>query len=65
MNIDNFNAYAKLLISGQTAKPFNIRTIKPPVGDNAVRDNLKELSRATYGAERYAVEQDILKRLRE
>ncbi len=65
MNIDNFNAYVKLLISGQTAKPFNIRTIKPPVGDAAVRDNLKELSRTAYGAERYAVEQDIMKRLRE
>jgi len=28
MNIDNFNAYAKLLINGQTAKPFNMRLIK-------------------------------------
>ena len=65
MNIDNFNAYAKLLIGGQVAKPFNIRMIKAPSGDVAVRDNLKELSRRVYGKERYVVEEEILKRLRE
>lgn len=27
MNIDNFNAYVKLLINGQTTKPFNIRLV--------------------------------------
>ena len=25
LNIDNLNAYAKILINGQTSKPFNIR----------------------------------------
>ncbi len=65
MNIDNFNAYAKLLIGGQVAKPFNIRMIKAPSGDVIVRDNLKELSRRVYGKERYVVEEEILKRLRE
>ena len=28
MNIDNFNAYVKLLIGGQTTKPFNMRLSK-------------------------------------
>ncbi len=65
INIDNFNAYVKLLIAGQSTKPFNIRMIRASVGDAAVRDNLKELSRRVYGKERYVVEEEILKRLRE
>ena len=29
MNIDNFNAYVKLLVGGQTSKPFNMRLVRP------------------------------------
>ncbi|MEX2054190.1 MAG: type IV secretory system conjugative DNA transfer family protein [Candidatus Colwellbacteria bacterium] len=29
MNIDNFNAYVKLLINGQTSKPFNVKLVRP------------------------------------
>ncbi|MCR4261052.1 MAG: type IV secretion system DNA-binding domain-containing protein [Candidatus Colwellbacteria bacterium] len=29
MNIDNFNAYVKLLVGGQTTKPFNMRLVRP------------------------------------
>ena len=64
INIDNYNAYVKLLIAGQTAKPFNIRTLKAPAGTPGLRDSLKELSRKVYGASRHEVEEDILKRLR-
>lgn len=31
INIDNFNAHAKLLIDGQTTDPFNIKTFPPGV----------------------------------
>jgi len=65
MNIDNFNAYARILINGQTSKPFNIRTIAPEAGDAEAGERLKEMSRQKYGRDRQEVEDDILKRLRE
>ncbi|HWA64264.1 MAG TPA: hypothetical protein VG866_00160 [Candidatus Paceibacterota bacterium] len=49
MNIDNFNAYAKLLIRNQTAQPFNIRLNQPPTGDRQMAEHLKDLSRQRYG----------------
>lgn len=64
INIDNFNACVKLLIQGQTTKPFNLRTIAPEIGDEKAKLLLKEYSRATYGRDRGEVEAEILKRLR-
>jgi hypothetical protein len=52
VNIDNFNAYVKLLISGQTTKPFNIQTLPSPRGDSVLRNQIKELSRTKYGLRR-------------
>lgn len=52
INIDNFNAYVKLLINGQTSKPFNIQTLPSPRGDSTLRNQLKEFSRNTYGLQR-------------
>ncbi len=65
MNIDNFNAYAKLLINGQTTKPFNIRTLPSPKGNSAVAAQIQKLSRATYGRNRQEVEAAVLQRLRQ
>ncbi len=65
MNIDNYNAYAKILINGQTSKPFNIRTVAPEMGNAEVGERLKEASRQKYGRDRQEVEDEILKRLRE
>ena len=65
MNFDNFNAYAKLLINGQTTKPFNIRTIPSPKGNPAVAAQIQKLSRTTYGRNRQEVETSILQRLRQ
>lgn len=64
INIDNFNAYVKLLINGQTTRPFNIKTAPSEKGDATIGTKLKELSRLTYGRDRQEVEADILKRLR-
>ena len=64
MNIDNFNAFARLLIQGQTVKPFNIKTVPSATGDPNVGGRLRELSRLTYGRNREEVEADILRRLR-
>jgi len=52
MNIDNFNAYVKLLVANQTTKPFNIKIIAPQKGSPENRDALKELSRTKYGLDR-------------
>ena len=65
MNIDNFNAYAKILINGETSKPFNIKTMPVPKGDKDLAYKLREASRQKYGVERQMIEADILKRLRE
>lgn len=64
INIDNFNAYAKLLINGQTTQPFNIRTLMPAKGNEQLKQSLKEYSRQTYGQSKEEVEAEILKRLR-
>ncbi len=45
VNIDNFNAYAKILIGGQTSKPFNIKIFPPEKGDKETAERIKELSR--------------------
>ena len=67
INIDNLNAYAKLLVNGQTSKPFNLKVGAQSWagGDKAIGDKLKEYSRVKYGQDRAAVELEIQKRLRE
>jgi len=65
VNIDNFNAYVKILIAGQTSRPFNIKTLVPERGDRETADRIKEMSRSRYGKDRQEVEVEILKRLRE
>lgn len=65
VNIDNRNAYAKLLINGLTAKPFNIQTMPFMKGSAELAANLKEYSRLKYGADRATIEDDIYRRLRE
>jgi len=65
MSIDNFNAYVKLLIYGETSKPFNMRTIPFAHGAKEQIERIKELSRATYGMDRKEVEERIMARLRE
>jgi DNA helicase HerA-like ATPase len=64
ISIDNFNAYVKLLVRGQTTVPFNIHTLLYPKMDMAYGEKVKELAMLKYGADRAAVEADILRRLR-
>jgi len=65
MNIDNFNAYVKLLIHGTTSKPFNIKTFGQEIGDPEMEKNLKQLSSLKYGRPREEIEEEIYRRLRE
>lgn len=59
LNIDNFNAYLKLLINNKTGNPFNIKIYPPAEGDEGIVANIKELSRLKYGRPRLEVDQEI------
>lgn len=62
MNLDNRNAYLKLLVDGKTVKPFNIETLSPPVGRSEIIDKIKKLSYLKFGREREDVEEEIMKK---
>ncbi len=59
INIDNFNCCAKILIGGQTAPAFSMRTLPGKRGDAEVARRAKELSRSNYGRDRREVEEEI------
>lgn len=65
VSIDNFNAYVKVLVRGETARPFNIATLPFEYGSSELVHKLKEYSAAKYGANRQEVERGIYERLRE
>lgn len=56
VNIENYNAYIKLLANGVPQKPFNLKTLPPVAGNKAQIDDLRELSYLTYGRDRAQVE---------
>ena len=64
VNIDNFHAYIKLLIDGETDKPFNIKTLMSKDFKPEVKERIRNLSRQKYGRSREEVEKEILQRLR-
>lgn len=49
VNIDNFNAYVKLLINNQTTRPFNIKIDPPHHSDMTWAGEVKKLSKYKYG----------------
>ncbi|MEK7146748.1 MAG: DUF87 domain-containing protein [Patescibacteria group bacterium] len=65
INIENFNAYLRILINGQPSAPFNIKTSMAPVGDSVIGEKARALSRSVHTASREEVEIAIYKRLRE
>jgi len=62
MNIDNRNAYLKMLSNGKPIKPFNIETLAPPKGNKDIVPKLKELSYLKYGEDRAEVESKIMEK---
>ena len=60
LKLQNFNAYAKILVNGVPEKPFNLRIPPPPKGNNDISDKLKELSYLKYGRPREEVEAEIM-----
>lgn len=59
VNLDNRNAYLKLLIDGKPAKAFNFETLPPQPINPAQIDTLKELSYRVFGRDRSEVERAI------
>jgi hypothetical protein len=62
VNLDNRNAYIKLLSNGRPTRPFNIRTVDQEKGDFGQIDKLKELSSLMFGRPRAEVEAEIMKK---
>jgi len=63
VNFDNYNAAFRLLIRGETSKPFNIVTFPPTKGNPEVGRLIKEYSRVKYGRDRVKVEEELHQRL--
>ncbi|MFZ1988018.1 MAG: TraM recognition domain-containing protein [Minisyncoccia bacterium] len=59
VNIENRNAYVRILANGVPQKPFNIKTLELPKGNQNQIDDLRELSYLTYGRDRQQVEDFI------
>lgn len=62
MNIDNFNAYIKMLSRGVPIKPFSLKALPPPQGNIEQVESLKQLSYIKYGRNREQIEQEIMSR---
>jgi hypothetical protein len=65
-NVDNLNAFARIMINNETSLPFNLVIGHESwvSGDQAYKDKLKEYVRLKFGADRHLVEEDVLRRLR-
>lgn len=59
VNIENYNAYVRLLAGGVPQKPFNIRSLPPEKGNLDQVDDLRQLSYLTYGRDRATIENMI------
>lgn len=62
VNIDNFNAYVKLLIRGKTSQPFNIEIYPPSKPNLDTRRKVEELSRIKYTQPREIILEKIYSR---
>ena len=63
MNIEKFNAYARLLIDNQPSRPFSIKTPPPVATNTALAMKIRELSRMKYGRDKSEVEKEITENL--
>jgi hypothetical protein len=60
LNLDNYNAYVKLLAEGKPVTPtFSMETLAFRSGDMAQIDAMKQMSYQRYGRPRDAVEEEI------
>jgi hypothetical protein len=59
MNLNNYNAYLKLLVDGEPQKPFNIATFAPEKGNIEVKEMLKKIGAEKYGRDREEIEKEV------
>jgi hypothetical protein len=59
LNIPNYNAYLKLLISGYISDPFNIRTLRPTEPNKELAQKMAEISKLKYGRPKEEIEMEI------
>ncbi len=59
ININNYSCYTKLLLNGETSRPFDMKTYPPSEGDQELANNIKELSRLKYGRDKKIIEEEI------
>lgn len=64
INIDNQNCYVKMLINGQTATPFSMKTITGMKSNPEIAEKAKEFSRLTYGRDRKLVEEEVMEKFK-
>ncbi len=64
LNVDNYNAFARLLVNNKTTPAFNLATYPPTPIDRELAEQFKKLSSLTYGRDRATVEQEILDRVK-
>lgn len=62
VNINNFNAYVRMLSGGKPVRPFSIETMPPSKGRPEQVEKLKELSFLKFGRPRGEVEAEIMKK---
>jgi len=60
VNLDNFNAYVRLLTNGKPVKPFSMRIMPPEKGDIQRAEALKTESSQKFGRPRAEVETEIM-----
>ncbi|MDO8619843.1 MAG: TraM recognition domain-containing protein [bacterium] len=60
INLDNRNAYMKLLVNGRPVKPFSLETLPPGKGNTENIEKLKELSYLKFGRPKEEVEAEIM-----
>ncbi|MFZ5390771.1 MAG: hypothetical protein ACOZAJ_00640, partial [Patescibacteria group bacterium] len=62
INLELYNAYAKLLINNVPSRPFNFKTLAPPPGNMELLKLVKDYSRQKYGKPREEIEKAIIAR---
>ena len=62
VNVDNYNAFARVLVNNALTKPFNLKTYPPTSGDQEIANALKDLSRFKYGRDKNIVNREIMER---
>ena len=60
VNLDNFNAYVRLLANGKPVKPFSMRILPPEKGNLEQAEMLKTESSQRFGRPRAEVEAEIM-----